>query len=57
MPNRPRRLISEHGPIAYTDRPFDPRRACQQSCCRVAYLTARFDAADEALADRILAGA
>lgn len=44
MPNRPRRLVSEHGPLAYTDRPFDPRRHCQQSCCRVAYLTARFDA-------------
>lgn len=53
MPNRPRRLVSEHGPLTYTDRPADPKRACPcVRCINIAYA-----AAADALADRILAGA
>lgn len=52
MPNRPRRLVSEHGPLAYTDRPSDPKHACEcVRCINIAY-----PAAADALTYLFLAG-
>ena len=50
MPTRPRRLVSEHGPLAYTDRPADPKHACE---CDQAEVAARHLLATVAMAREV----